>query len=85
MLTPALDPFGYCVQYRRWRKSPHTICIVRKYFRRKTAKPKLPFAIAMKEGRPFTFAPALEKTGKIPNLENGCAFAPLSQASLMSS
>jgi putative SOS response-associated peptidase YedK len=23
---------------------------------RKTAKPKLPFAIAMKDGRPFTFA-----------------------------
>jgi putative SOS response-associated peptidase YedK len=52
---------------------------------RKTAKPKLPFAIAMKDGRPFTFALALEKTGKIPNLENGCAPARLSQASLMNS
>ena len=52
---------------------------------RRTAKPKLPFAIAMKDGRPFTFAPALEKTGKIPNLESGCALARLSQASLMSS
>jgi hypothetical protein len=40
---------------------------------------------AMKDGRPFTFAPALEKTGKIPNLENGCALARLLQASLMSS
>jgi putative SOS response-associated peptidase YedK len=26
------------------------------YGRRKTARPKLPFAIAMKDGRPFTFA-----------------------------
>jgi putative SOS response-associated peptidase YedK len=52
---------------------------------RKTAKPKLPFAIAMKDGHPFTFAPALEKTGKIPNLGSGCALARLSQASLMSS
>jgi hypothetical protein len=52
---------------------------------RKTAKPKLPFAIAMKDGRPFIFAPALEKTGKIPNLGSGCALARLSQASLMSS
>jgi putative SOS response-associated peptidase YedK len=51
---------------------------------RKTAKPKLPFAIAMKDGRSFTFAPALEKTGKIPNLENGCALVRLSQASPMS-
>jgi putative SOS response-associated peptidase YedK len=25
----------------------------------------------MKDGRPSAFAPALEKTGKIPNLENG--------------
>src|SRR6266404_6748598 len=52
---------------------------------RKTAKPKLPFAIAMKDGRPFTFAPALEKTGKIPNLGSGCELARLSQASLTSS
>ena len=52
---------------------------------RKTAKPKLPFAIAMKDGRPFTFAVALKKTGKIPNLGSGCALARLSQASLMSS
>jgi hypothetical protein len=37
----------------------------------------------MKDGRPFTFAPALEKTGKIPNLENGCAPARSSQASLI--
>jgi putative SOS response-associated peptidase YedK len=51
---------------------------------RKTAKPKLPFAIAMKDERPFTFAPALEKTGKIPNLGHGCARARLSQGSLMS-
>ena len=42
---------------------------------RKTAGPKLPFAIAMKDGRPFTFAPTLEKTGKILSLENGCALA----------
>jgi putative SOS response-associated peptidase YedK len=33
---------------------------------RKTAKPKLPFAIAMKDGHPFTFAVTLEKTEKIP-------------------
>jgi SOS response associated peptidase (SRAP) len=52
---------------------------------RKTTRPKLPFAIAMKDGRPFTFAPALEKTGKIPNPENGCALAQLSQANPMSS
>jgi putative SOS response-associated peptidase YedK len=47
---------------------------------RKTQTPKLPFAIAMKDGRPFTFAPALGETGKIPDLENGCALARLSQA-----
>ena len=29
---------------------------------RKTAKPKLPFAIAMKDGRPFTFAGKLERS-----------------------
>jgi putative SOS response-associated peptidase YedK len=53
---------------------------------RKTAKPKLPFAIAMKDGRPFTFA-GLWENWKDPesNLENGCALARLSQASLMSS
>jgi putative SOS response-associated peptidase YedK len=50
---------------------------------RKTAKPKLPFAIAMKDGRPFTFA-GLWENWKDPesNLENGCALARLSQASL---
>jgi SOS response associated peptidase (SRAP) len=37
---------------------------------RKTQKPKLPFAIAMEDGRPFNFASAPEKTGKIPNLGN---------------
>jgi putative SOS response-associated peptidase YedK len=52
---------------------------------RKTGRPKLPFAIAMKDRGPFTFAPALEKTGEIPNLGSGCALARLSQASLMSS
>jgi hypothetical protein len=36
----------------------------------------------MKDGRPFTFAPALEKTGKIPNLESGSAPARLSRANL---
>src|SRR5215472_9333139 len=51
---------------------------------RKTAKPKLPFAVPMKDGRPFTFAVALEKTEKITNLESGCALARLSQASLTS-
>jgi len=34
---------------------------------RKTAKPKLPFAIAMKDGRPFTFA-GYGNDGTIPNL-----------------
>ena len=33
----------------------------------------------MKDERPFTFAPALEKTGKIPNLGS----APLAQAGLL--
>jgi hypothetical protein len=33
----------------------------------------------MKDGRPFTFAGALGKTGKIPNLESGCAPARLSR------
>src|ERR1700737_4123854 len=51
---------------------------------RKTAKPKLPFAIAMKDGRPSPLAGS-GKTGNIPNLESGCALAQLSQASLMSS
>jgi hypothetical protein len=32
--------------------------------------PKLPFAIAIKDGRPFTFA-GLFETGKIPNLRSG--------------
>src|ERR1700730_8281060 len=47
---------------------------------RKTAKPKLPFAIAMKDDRPFTFA-GLGRTGKIPKLESGYAPARLSQES----
>ena len=51
---------------------------------RKTAKPKLPFAIAMKDGARSPLR-ASGKTGKIPNLESGCALARLSQASLMSS
>ena len=38
----------------------------------------------MKDGRPFTFAPALEKSGEIPNLESDCELARLSQPSLMS-
>jgi putative SOS response-associated peptidase YedK len=50
---------------------------------RKTAKPKLPFAVPMKDGRPFTFAGAPEKIGKIPNLGSGCGLARLSQASLI--
>ena len=51
---------------------------------RKTAKPKLPFAIAMKDDRPFPLR-ASGKTGKIPNLQSGYAPARLLQASLMHS
>src|ERR1700738_3248196 len=47
---------------------------------RKTAKPKLPFAIAMKDDRPFPLR-ASGKTGKIPKLESGYAPARLSQES----
>jgi putative SOS response-associated peptidase YedK len=71
-----------------WRAFAKRRCLIPAdgfYEWRKTAKPKLPFAIAMKDGRPFTFAPALEKTGKIPSPESGCALARLSQANLMSS
>jgi putative SOS response-associated peptidase YedK len=32
------------------------LALTARYEWRKTAKPKLPFAIAMKDGRPFTFA-----------------------------
>ena len=36
---------------------------------RKTGKPKPLFAVPIKDAHPFTFAPALEKTGRIPNGE----------------
>jgi putative SOS response-associated peptidase YedK len=52
---------------------------------RKTAKPKLPFAIAMKDGRPFTFAGLWEKLERSRIWGSGCALAQLSQASPMNS
>ena len=51
---------------------------------RKTAKPKLPFAIAMKTDARSPL-PGFGKTGKIPNLGSGCALARLSHGSQMSS
>jgi len=47
---------------------------------RKTGKPKPLFAVPIKDAHPFTFAPALEKSGEIPNLESGCELARLSHA-----
>ena len=57
---------------RRWRRIRQAFkkrrCLIPAdgfYEWRKTAKPKLPFAIAMKDGRPFTFA-ALWENWKDP-------------------
>ena len=51
------------------------------YESRKTAKPKLPFAIAMKTDARSPL-PGWGTTGKIPNPGNRCARARLSQVSL---
>jgi hypothetical protein len=48
----------------------------------KTATPKPPFAIAIKDGQPIRLCRALG--GKIPNLRSGCAPAQLSPANLIS-
>jgi hypothetical protein len=48
---------------------------------RKTAKPKLPFALRHERRTALHLCWPLEKTGKIPDLGSGCALARLSQAS----
>ena len=68
--------------YRQaFKKRRRLIPADRFYEWRKTAKPKLPFAIKTDAHSPL---PGSGKTGKIPNLGSGCAPARLSQASLMS-
>jgi len=51
---------------------------------RKTAKPKLPFAIAMKDVRPFTL-PGSRKDGRTPSLGSGSALARSSLVRLTNS
>src|SRR5580692_2030669 len=47
---------------------------------RKTAKPKLPFALRHERRTPVHLCSGSGKDGKIPNPENGCAPVRLSQA-----
>jgi hypothetical protein len=85
LCTPSVNP----PRKQRMSFRKRSVTYVKSFLRAFTREKRYPTCFKfrfvsspLKDGRPFTFAPALEKTGKIPNLGSGCALARLSQASL---